>query len=473
MHNLHLFRCLAGGLLLVCITPAHAALSVDSSLHFSEQYSDNSGYSASNPQEEWTSTISPQINLSVTVLDAKLSLSYSPQYMYFAKKTHENQFRHQINLSLADDRAITLIPGYVTLQIQENMSQHIVDNSLAPTFENQTTVNNFSLTPQLKRRLGRHVNFTLGYRYQRTDAFNKQVNDSQQHTVSSDFQIGSGRMVGGLNVNRSWSFHSLSPDYTANGWILQAAVIPAATSKLSGHFGRRYFDMQGNVKVSGNLYGISWNQRLRENIDFALAHDVDVSDLNARLADRREHTPVEYETPGKKPPYEISVKGYKYMYYGIHGYYVGGDGYVYYYDGRALYLVVTLHPSLTGAVKTQRSNMSLSGQISKTHWSLSTYRQTSQALGTGSHTQTKALLASLQWAASARNSVNISANLTGNRFYNTGQADRLWIFGVSLSRRMRPTLSGNLDYNYQKKRSNMPGLEYDAHRVMASISKTW
>lgn len=243
-----------------------------------EQYTNNSNLTATNPQSDLIST--PRFGLVYTRQSAKTDANIDFQISrdIYRRDTQQNQTFPSLN-AVVNWR---IISERFTWSLEDFASQNQIDVQGAPTTDNTQNVNTFITGPNGFFRFGDSTRLQLGARFA-DSYFETTTEDSTRGTAFARLFFDlSPRSALSLNYDYSSTNYEdpANADFDRQDFFFQART-QRVRSDLLFDAGYTVIDTQG-TEQRNPLFRLSWNRRLtaKSAVGLAAAHVVSDSGLN-------------------------------------------------------------------------------------------------------------------------------------------------------------------------------------------------
>jgi len=176
-----------------------------------ETYSDNINNSATDPESDFVTDISPGFTLNGVGRRFYLNVYYNLQYLNYLRDTSNDRFYNQFQIvsngEISEDLFFVDLYGSVGQSIITNRAN--TPNSTISVSDNITNTYNFGISPYLVHRFGNYMDGEARYTYNALD--NSTGNsDSQSHSVLLD--LTSGDHFETLTWNTFYSYYREIPE---------------------------------------------------------------------------------------------------------------------------------------------------------------------------------------------------------------------------------------------------------------------
>lgn len=246
---------------------------VTPSLEISETYTDNVELSSIDRESDFITRISPGINVVGKSARLDVNVNYVANYLIFARSDEETDLRHNLNAGIVSE----LIEDWVYLDGRASINQQFIDRGGAISAnednvtDNRQTVQSYSISPSIRRRLGSFADARLAYYFSYVKTGQPEnplvapldvLEDTKSHRVNLNLDSGSrfqrlrwGTSVDYRKENRASasSFEDMNyrfyGDYSVNRWLA-----------LVGSVG--YEDIDDNT-LSRDRGGFVWDAGVR------------------------------------------------------------------------------------------------------------------------------------------------------------------------------------------------------------------
>jgi Putative beta-barrel porin 2 len=258
--------------------PAWGAGNLAFDAGLTEQYTDNSNLTATDPQSDLIST--PRFGLAYSRLSAKTDAKVNFQISrdVYRRETQQNQTFPSLN-AVVNWR---IVPEHFTWALEDFASQNQIDVQDSPTTDNTQNVNTFITGPDGFLRFGESTRLQLGARF--ADSRFDVTNDDSTRAVGFARFFFDLSARSALSVNYDYSStnfeDSANPDFARQDFFFQAR-----TQRVRSDFlldaGYTVIDTEGTLERNP-LFRLSWNRRLtaKSAVGLAAAHVVSDSGLN-------------------------------------------------------------------------------------------------------------------------------------------------------------------------------------------------
>ncbi|HOP40291.1 MAG TPA: TIGR03016 family PEP-CTERM system-associated outer membrane protein [Geobacteraceae bacterium] len=149
-----------------------------------EEYNDNVNLDDTDKQEDFITTINPNLNLYYGGELLNFYLDYGLRYLIYARNTEDDELYHNVNLQ----STIRPFKDYFFIRISDFFSRVPIDQRRQVGYENNlanlTNSNVFSVNPYFEYPLSATFKIKGGYTYQNSWYESKDGDDSQDHTAS-------------------------------------------------------------------------------------------------------------------------------------------------------------------------------------------------------------------------------------------------------------------------------------------------
>jgi hypothetical protein len=245
-----------------------------------EQYTDNSNLTVTNPQSDLIST--PYFGLTYARQSAKTdaNVAFRIRRNVYRRETQQNQTFPNLN-AVVDWR---IVPERFTWALNDFASQNQIDVQNAPTTDNTQNVNTFITGPDGFFRFGDSKRLQLGARF--TDSRFEVTNENSTRAVGFgrfSFDL-SARSALSLNYDySSTQFEDpANPDFDRQDFFFQAR-----TRRVRSDFvfdaGYTVIDQEGTSQRNP-LFRLTWNRQLAAKSSVGLTGAYVVSDSSLNLA---------------------------------------------------------------------------------------------------------------------------------------------------------------------------------------------
>jgi hypothetical protein len=243
-----------------------------------EQYTDNSNLTATNPQSDLIST--PYFGLTYARQSAKTdaNVAFRIRRDVYRRETQQNQTFPNLN-AVVDWR---IVPERFTWALNDFASQNQIDVQNAPTTDNTQNVNTFITGPDGFFRFGDSTRLQLGARFA-DSYFETTADDSTRSAAYARFLFDlSARSALSLNYDYSSTAYedAANSDFDRQNFFFQAR-----TQRVRSDFvfdaGYTVIDREG-ASQREPLFRLAWNRQLtaKSTVGLTAAHVVSDSGLN-------------------------------------------------------------------------------------------------------------------------------------------------------------------------------------------------
>jgi Putative beta-barrel porin 2 len=259
-------------------TPVRAAGNLSFNAGLTEQYTDNSNLTATNPQSDLIST--PRFGLAYSRKSAKTDADVNFQISrdIYRRETQQNQTFPSLN-AVVNWR---IISERFTWSLEDFASQNQIDVQNAPTTDNTQNVNTFVTGPNGFFRFGDSTRLQLGARFA-DSYFQTTTDDSTRGAAFARFFFDlSPRSA--LSLNYDYSSTNFE-DPTNSDFDRQDFFFQARTQRVRSDFvfdaGYTVIDTEGTIQRNP-LFRLTWNRRVsaKSTVGLAAVHVVSDSGLN-------------------------------------------------------------------------------------------------------------------------------------------------------------------------------------------------
>lgn len=239
-------------------------------LEISETYTDNVDLTPTNRQWDLVTRITPGVTVTGRSGRTKLDLTYRLNFLVFAKSDEDTDVRHFLSANgtseLVDDLLFLDVRGSVNQQFQD-IGGAVSGNQDNAT-DNRRTVQNYSVSPYIRRDLGSFATATLRYRAGYVEVgggppANPLLADflSTAWTHQATLQLDGGRRFGRLGwsavAQHDWderkaprrdsesATYRLNTDYQMSDWLTLLATVG--------------YDNVDDTSLISDRDGVSWN----------------------------------------------------------------------------------------------------------------------------------------------------------------------------------------------------------------------
>ncbi|MFA9460952.1 TIGR03016 family PEP-CTERM system-associated outer membrane protein [Thiohalorhabdus methylotrophus] len=452
---------------------------VEPRLTLGETITDN--YSLAPPgEEEWdlVSQITPGIGIEGEGRRVQAYLDYQAQSLFYVRNPDTNGVFHQLDANGTGE----LLRNHLFLDASAAYTQQLISpagtvptSNLVPT-ANRTDVANFRVSPYAVQEFGSFANGQVRYTYDRTQYASGGLFDTESNAISGSLNSGrrfnelgwslryyrekeqleelpdrtferySGELsyrlgakteifgVGGYEDN-DYETRQQGTDLSSDFWEGGLRYHPTRRTSLEGAFGERYFGNTWRVNLRHRAPDSEWFLRYTETVETTT--QVQDDQLQFRLTDSSGNTitdeqgnPVIVEVPFSLQIQDVFLR-------------------------KRLYGEVTAH--------TAKAQIRVSG-----------YGESREYQRTGVEEEGYGAGAGMNWRIAPR--TRAIGRISWDRHDLAFLGDRnddIWRLGVRLARELRRKLTASLDYQYLRRDSNQPGVEYRQNSVSLLLTKVF
>lgn len=254
---------------------------ITSSIGIDETYSDNINLSsAGNERSDFVTSINPRITVTRLGRYVTADLTYSPQYIYYARGTNGNALRN----SLSADARATLIDNFLTFDAAASIQQQNISpfgTQAANTFNgstNRAETRTYSFGPTVRSRYDQDLTYSAGYRYFQSGSNSSAYSSSHTSSVFGDFQSSTSFR----NIGFGGNFNRTEQDYSGSNSIVTETVgsnltyVVSPTVHLRGNVGydRNRYPTTGQPDLQGVSYsgGFDWQPSHHSSLNAQIGH---------------------------------------------------------------------------------------------------------------------------------------------------------------------------------------------------------
>ncbi|MEK7238688.1 MAG: TIGR03016 family PEP-CTERM system-associated outer membrane protein, partial [Nitrospirota bacterium] len=254
-------------LLLTFVSSAAAKLDVNASVGLREEYNDNIFLTKTNREDDFITSISPNIRLNYALSNLDLSLNYGLNFKFFAHHSERNL------TSLSSTQAASLEHQFrpmkgMFIDISDVYRRVPVDarNQVAfdNVFVNMTDSNVFSVSPNFVYPLSSTVETRFGYRY--TNIWYK-VGEGNNSESNSAFISILKKLSPSLSTGVNYNFVAVQPKkteaYDQHQGSVSVMYQRGSDFKVWGEFGRVFLNYESSRKIETNFWDIGSNYSLK------------------------------------------------------------------------------------------------------------------------------------------------------------------------------------------------------------------
>jgi uncharacterized protein (PEP-CTERM system associated) len=253
-------------------------VSVVPRVSISEVLTNNVGLSATNPQAEQITQISPGIRVNVAGGRARAYFDYSHSELLYAQDSSRQQSQNALNtfgtLEVLDNWAYLDFSGNISQQAISAFGAQSIDNtSVNP---NRTEVSTYRLSPYVRGRLGNVANYEA--RYSRAITSSDATVGSGVTTVDAIVKVGADRAFGNLGWSADAS--QQTADYSAgrqteserlNLGLSYAFTPQLSVSARAGREANNYTTLDKESYDTSGV-GVNWSPSERTKLSASLDH---------------------------------------------------------------------------------------------------------------------------------------------------------------------------------------------------------
>lgn len=290
-------RRLALGALALAVSTAWAqqrGTTVTASFGATQTFTDNRNLSASDPQAESITTVSPGIRISSRSGRVQGSLDYSLSGVVYARDSSANSIQN----TLAASGTAELVDQWAFLDASASIGQQVISafgtqsTSNSGRNPNSTEQRTFSVSPYVRGRLFGAVNYNARLTSTVSRSSGSAAGDQSSQNASVGINGGTGKLGWSLDANRSISDYeagrrttedravaslNFQADaelrFTLRGGIERNDVITATSQDTKTWGGgvtwipgpRTQFSLEGDRRYFGNSHSLSFSHRMRRS----------------------------------------------------------------------------------------------------------------------------------------------------------------------------------------------------------------
>ena len=462
-----------------------------------ETYSDNISLTPDRAkQSDWVTQVVPGISITATGERLRFNFVYTPEFIYYAQGTSENDVFQRGNAIGTAELAEQLLFVDAGARVdQYNVSlQGPLTTTNVNTTGNRSTVRTYFVSPYLQRDFGSDFRAEARFTYSvansdDTASLDNSVSDRinlrlasgpaykvftwdlaySKETIDYETQGDTDIEVSNLNARRlitptvgvlaqgghEYYKSGIIPATEGPSWSAGLEWAPSPRTRLAATAGRRFY---------GNAYSVDFNHRTR------------LTTWSAEYSENVTTTRSEFFIPAT-----TSTAGYVNTLFSQR-----------FPDPVARQKAVEefmartgLPPSLSDPINVFTSQLFLEKRWSASAGILgvsnvliaNVFKQTRDGVA-GDLVLPTAPNATIQtgtsllwnWRMTAQNAWNLGARYSRNETPNTGEIAYVTYLGMGLTRQFQPRLSGSLNYRLQQNDSNFNGSDYTENAVIATVS---
>lgn len=486
----------------VLLTLPGAAIPADwqvtPTLRLRESYTDNMNLAPSGQaRSEFTTEVSPGVQVSTDSARLQLALSYSLQMVDYTRQASRT------NQVLDASGHAEVLPDWLFLDARSGISQHNVSafgpQQIDPVqvTDNASTVHTTSISPYLRHYFRGLATAVLRYEYQhvgsgkllnvRSDGTNLQLtgdNDARSWNwnlnldrrniddaalppvtmtnaaLTLSYPINgylSAFATGGYEKN---DYHATGPQPQGRYWSVGGAWVPSPRTKIAGSIGRRYFGKTYSFDAEYRMRSMFWTLNYSEDIttnhgEFLSIPPTGLSDFLYDLWATRIPDP---QTRLRTIKLFMAISQM-----------LGPDGNVNFFSHRYYlqkqFRAATVYSTPRSALGFNYSNTRRDAQTSS---AIDSVLLGPDELTLTDRTKQSALQAGWSWRMSARDNLTVSASHSRVRSLTTGRADRNNVLTAGLTRQLQTGVSASINLRHARHNSNVGG-NYRENGVSAAL----
>jgi uncharacterized protein (PEP-CTERM system associated) len=444
-------------------------------LTVAETFSDNINISATNPEQDYVTIISPGFTLNGKGRRFSLDVFYNLQYLNYARNTDSDRFDNELqvvgNGELAEDLFFLDIRSTVS-QVNITNRANTANSSISIT-DNVTNAYTFGISPYLKHRFGSFMDGEARYTYDKVN-YSTGQSDSQANTVFLDLASG----------NR---FETLTWNTYYRGFREDQEFGPDITFKrgeVNGryHFNRKYALMFGTgyedndffTTKTDTLTAVTWlaglslrpNSRTlieggAQNRFFGVAPFLNISYRSKRTALAIRY--LEDLTTTNQVQFNRTLVPLLDAF---------GDPILDPNTGEAIEVPIDTPGTFNQVVVNQTFDGTVTVRGQRTDVGITLYDQY-RNFQIGPDEEVYGGRAFANRRLSRHTTLNVWGRVQQSDFDGPTPDRRLWEVGIGLVRQFSRSFFGRINASHISQDSNDPGFEYDENRVTLSLTKNF
>ena len=273
-------------LLLTFVSSATAKLDVNASVGLREEYNDNIFLTKTNREDDFITSISPNISLNYALSYLDLSLDYGLNFKFFAHHSElnltsltntqaaslEHQFRPMKGMFIDISDVYRRVPVDIRNQVA-------FDN----VFVNMTDSNIFSVSPNFVYPLSSTLETRFGYRY--TNIWYK-VREGNNSESNSAFISILKKLSPSLSTGVNYNFVAVQPKkteaYDQHQGSVNVMYQRGSDFKVWGEFGRVFINYESDRKIETNFWdvGSDYSLKISENTSLGAGYSTSFAETD-------------------------------------------------------------------------------------------------------------------------------------------------------------------------------------------------
>lgn len=266
------------------------------SLGIDETWSDNINLSpAGQERSDFVTSLNPTFTANRSGPRLNAHLDYSPQYLYYANGTNGTNLRNSLDASV---NAI-VIQNLLFVDASSAISQQNISpfgtqaaNSVNGS-TNRAEARSYTFAPRLQSRFEQDVTYTLGARYNFSNADSSAFASNHTSEYYGSLQTGTSfrDVGGGVNFDRSEQVFNGSNSIVVESASanVQYVVAPTVHAHASIGYDRNSYPTTRQADLAGTSYsaGLDWQPTHHTSLDATLGHRYFGPTANIRLQESR------------------------------------------------------------------------------------------------------------------------------------------------------------------------------------------
>src|SRR4030067_2039168 len=272
--------------LLTFVSLATAKLDVNASVGLREEYNDNIFLTKTNREDDFITSISPNIRLNYALSYLDLSLNYGLNFKFFAHHSElnltsltntqaaslEHQFRPMKGMFIDISDVYRRVPVDVRDQVA-------FDN----VFVNMTDSNVFSVSPYFVYPLSSTLETRFGYRY--TNVWYKVAEGNNSESNSAFISIVK-KLSPSLSTGVNYNFVAVQPKkteaYDQHQGSVNVIYQRGSDFKVWGEFGRVFLNYESDRKIETNFWdvGSDYSLKISESTSLGAGYSTSFSETD-------------------------------------------------------------------------------------------------------------------------------------------------------------------------------------------------
>ena len=268
------------------LSSAMAKLDIKPALTLREEYNDNIFLTKTNREDDFITSVSPNIRLNYALSYLDLSLDYGLNFKFFARHSERNltsltntqtaSLKHQFRPMKGMFIDISDVYGRVPVDIRNQVA---FDN----VFVNMTDRNVFSVSPYFVYPLSSTLETRFGYRY--TNVWYK-VREGNNSESNSAFISILKKLSPSLSTGVNYNFVAVQPKeteaYDQHQGSVNVIYQRGSDFKVWGEFGRVFLNYESDRKIETNFWdvGSDYSLKISESTSLGAGYSTSFSETD-------------------------------------------------------------------------------------------------------------------------------------------------------------------------------------------------